>query len=84
MHTHTHTHVYIYTFITEYLYTYTYLHLYKYFIFTFIHMQASAFHTIVEENAQMMRVLPAICNLTNSELLSESQRQSAMLPRGGA
>jgi len=48
-----------------------------------MHMQASAFHTVVEENVQMLGILPSICKLTNSEPLSESQRRFAMLPRGG-
>ena len=44
---------------------------------------ASAFGTIIEEDANMMALLPALCKVEEGQELSEAQRRFAQLPRGG-
>ena len=42
---------------------------------------ASAFGTIIEEDANMMALLPALCKVEEGQELSEAQRRFAQLPR---
>eukprot|EP00802_Teleaulax_amphioxeia_P013664 Tamp_13717.p1 GENE.Tamp_13717~~Tamp_13717.p1 ORF type:complete len:529 (-),score=121.49 Tamp_13717:105-1640(-) len=48
-----------------------------------MHAIASAFHTQVQENAEMLALLPGVCRVSDTDALSPSQRRLAMLPRGG-